>query len=62
MSKTISEIERIALERRLDSLECLSALDLNVLLATLNRQRVPLPEEEVFTRFYLEVVQRVRNL
>jgi hypothetical protein len=61
MPKTIAEIERIALERRFDSLDGLSAQDLSVLLATLKRQRVPLAEEEVFNRFYLEVVQRVRN-
>ncbi|MEO7425745.1 MAG: hypothetical protein ABI036_11200 [Fibrobacteria bacterium] len=61
MAKTIAEIERIALERRLDSLDGLSAQELNVLLATLKRQRVPLAEEEIFTQFYLEVAQRVRN-
>lgn len=61
MPKTFAELQRIALERRLDSLAGLSAMDLDVLLATLNRQRVPLADEEIFCGFYLEVVQRVRN-
>jgi len=61
MPKTFAELQRIALERRLDSLDDLSIMDLDVLLATLNRQRVPASEEEVFCRFYLEVVQRIRN-
>ncbi len=61
MPKSFAEIQRIASERRLDSLDGLSIMDLDVLLATLNRQRVPASEEEVFCRFYLEVVQRIRN-
>lgn len=61
MPKSFAEIERIALEHRLDSLDGLSVMDLSVLLATLNRKRVPLHEEAIFSQFYLEVVQRVRN-
>jgi hypothetical protein len=60
MPKTFSEINRIALERRLASLEGLSKMDLSVLLATLNRQRVPLSEADAFARFYLEVANRYR--
>jgi hypothetical protein len=60
MPKTFAEITRIATERRLASLEGLSKMDLSVLLATLNRQRVPLAEEDAFAQFYLEVVNRYR--
>ena len=62
MPKTMAEIRQIALERRLDSLNGLSEMDLNVLLATLKRQRVPLREEGDFSQFYVEVVDRIRNL
>lgn len=61
MAKTFAELQEIAQERRLDSLDGLSDRDLDVLLATLNRQRVPLAEEEAFAQFYLEVVRRIRS-
>ena len=62
MPKTWAEIRRIAWERRPDSLDDLSEMDLHFLLAMLNRQRVPRWEEGDFSQFYLEVVARIRNL
>ncbi len=61
MPKSLAEIERIARDRRLDALAGLSDVDLHVLLATLNRQATPDLEEESFARFYLEVVNRIKN-
>ena len=58
---TFKEIMSIGANRDLNRLESLSPIDLNVLFSYLNRQRVPLSEEEAFTRFYVAVFERIRS-
>jgi hypothetical protein len=59
--KSLDEIRRIAKELNVEALATLSDLDLNVLLATLNRYRPEPMEEEFFAAFYLKVADQVRN-
>lgn len=61
MAKTLGEIQKIARECRLESLEDLSWMDLSVLLTALNRYRVPLDEETKFCDFYMAVVEKIRH-
>jgi hypothetical protein len=59
--KNLGEIRQIALDRDVQALDVLSKMELNVLLATLNRFRVGAREEEAFTEFYLKVADKIRN-
>ena len=61
MPKTLAEIRKLALARNLDDLDGLSETDLNVLLATLKKKKIPLKEEMDFRDFYPEVVTRLRS-
>jgi hypothetical protein len=59
--KSFAEIHQIAQQRDIHMLDSLSDMELSVLLATLNRFRVDLEEQDSFTAFYLEVANRIRN-
>lgn len=60
-TKTFDELRDTLASRDASRLEGLGRMDLNVLLSLMNRLRVPLSEEEGFSRFYLEVIDRVRK-
>lgn len=61
MPKTVLEIRAIARRRKTDSLSDLTCREYDVLLFELNRTRYELREQESFIRFYMAVVEGVRE-
>lgn len=61
LRRMVGRITRVALERRSDSLEVLSNLELGFLRVLLMRQIVPASEKDSFAKFFLKVTEHIKE-